>query len=72
MLATALGIDSKTIEHRDFDPSSMAKCSSLRIGEAMNPGPVPRGDLLLETVPLVEAKTASLQSIRSGDDSPLG
>ena len=44
-----------------FDPASCARCLN-RIGEASHPGPAPRDDVLLEEIPLVEAKTASLQS----------
>ena len=45
-----------------FDPSSCARCLNPRIGEASNPGPVVRGNFLLEDVPLVEAKTSALQA----------
>lgn len=50
-------------EHRDFDPSSCAKAGKgVRIGEASNPGPPQHRAGLLEEVPLVEARTAALQS----------
>ena len=45
-----------------FDPSSCARCLNLRVGEASHPGPLQREGLLLEEVPLVEARTASLQT----------
>ena len=47
-----------------FDPASCAKAGKgERIGEASNPGPkVDRSAFLLDSVPLVEAKTAALQS----------
>ena len=51
------------VEQRDFDPAGCARCSHMRIGEAGNPGPVQRDtSLLLESVPLIEAKTVALQS----------
>ena len=43
------------------NPSSCARCLSMRVGEASNPGPERLG-VLLEDTPLVEAKTASLQA----------
>lgn len=50
-------------ERRHFDPASCARCSHSRIGEAGHPGPAPRDrSLLLESVPLIEAKTAALQT----------
>lgn len=50
-------------EHRDFDPSSCARAGvGARIGEASNPGPPKHRTGLLEEVPLVEARTAALQS----------
>ena len=45
-----------------FDPASCAKCLNLRIGEASHPGPQTGRSGLLEEIPLVEAKTAALQS----------
>ena len=50
---------------RKFDPAACAKQTSLRIGEADNPGPgrKPRfRDIDLDAVPLVEYRTASLQA----------
>ncbi len=61
-LAFGLSLSAGVIEERPFDPSSCAKVGPLRIGEAKNPGPAPREPLILQEVPLVEAKTASLQS----------
>ncbi len=49
-------------EHFAFDPASCAKCLSSRIGEASHPGPQTSRLGLLENIPLVEAKTAALQS----------
>lgn len=48
-------------ESQAFDPASCARCTNARIGEAAHPGPE-RREGLLEEVPLVEAKTAALQS----------
>lgn len=62
-LSFGLSISSGAIDSsRPFDPSSCAKVGNLRIGEAKNPGPARRESVVLEEVPLVEAKTASLQS----------
>lgn len=50
-------------ERRQFDPASCARCSHMRIGEAGHPGPASRDrSMLLESVPLIEAKTAALQT----------
>ena len=54
-LGFALSLHSGVIEYRSFDPSSCARCGN-------NPGPVGREGVLLESIPLVEAKTASLQA----------
>ena len=62
-LARALAASSGFAERRAFDPASCARCSHARIGEAGHHGPPKsRRDVLLEEVPLVEAKTAALQS----------
>lgn len=62
-LATGLAISSSLVERESFDPAECAKCSGCRIGEAMNPGPAARErNLLLENVPLVEARTLAMQS----------
>lgn len=62
-LATGLAISSGLVERKKFDPAECAKCSGCRIGEATNPGPAARGrNLLLENIPLVEAKTLAMQS----------
>ena len=61
-LALSLAMETGCVEKRDFDPGSCAKCDSLRIGEAKNPGPrVSRGNVLLEDVQLLEAKTVAMQ-----------
>ncbi len=45
-----------------FDPSKFCRCGGRRIGEASNPGPVRPRSVMLDDVPLVEAKTLALQS----------
>lgn len=63
MIATSLAGSCNFLgEDFHFDPSSCARCLNLRVGEASHPGPLQREGLLLEEVPLVEARTASLQS----------
>lgn len=63
VLAKALLISSGLSSgSQSFDPASCARCTNARIGEAANPGPVADREGLLEDVPLVEAKTAALQS----------
>ena len=77
----ALSLQSGVVANRSSDPSSCARCGNLRIGEATNPGPAGREGVLLESIPLVEAKTASLQAkvwrrfttwIRSGMSNESG
>ena len=60
-LAYGMAISCGLLKKTAFDPSSCARCLSMRIGEASNPGPERLG-VFLEDTPLVEAKTASLQA----------
>ena len=45
-----------------FSSSCFARCNTLRIGEALNPGPKHNRDFLLENVSLISARTQALQS----------
>lgn len=61
-LARAVAVFAGRAERRAFDGGSFARVCHRRIGEAQNPGPIGRRDTPLESVPLLEAKTMSLQS----------
>ena len=61
-LAFAMGVHAGLTSVGGFDGSSFARTSHRRIGEAKNPGPKSVRNLNLESVPLLEAKTLSLQS----------
>ena len=62
-LGLGLSISCGLVDRERFDPASCARCSHARIGEAAQPGPRRANrDQLLESVPLVEARTAAMQS----------
>ena len=61
-LALSLAMETGCVVKRDFDPGSCARCGTLRIGEADNPGPRHyRANVLLEDVQRLEAKTVAMQ-----------
>ena len=65
-LAAAIAEDLKPASRRrELDPSSCARCSHRRIGEAAKPGPRQRAhqpDIDLEQVALVQPSTVALQA----------
>ena len=65
LIAGACCVDAGWSKFKKLDVAACCRCSSLRIGEAKNPGPrrvAPRSTNDLEDIPLISAATAALEA----------